>query len=91
MKTLGFYVLGFALIVFRACIFSILWGWFISPTFSIPHLSVQAATGILLIVSILRTPDVGDKTKEEVLSSAAYKSLYCLFALFLGWIVALFM
>lgn len=80
--------------IFNGYALSILWAWFIIPTFSAPSLSIPAAIGISLVVAYL--------TKQEQPSDPArrdwtmWQTLACAVltiilkpagALFMGWIV----
>lgn len=40
---------------------AILWGWFISPTFGVPAISISQAAGIMLVVGLLRFKISGPK------------------------------
>ena len=66
----------------------VLWGWFISPTFSLTTLSIAQAIGLNIFVSLFtaRSNDGRDKLERRVIY---YLTL--LVALGLGWIVHLFM
>ncbi len=91
----------FVFITFIVCIFggyalSILWGWFIVPTFGAPTLNIAPAVGIALVVNFLTHPSP-DKSKEEqdfnkwARKVAARGTLRPIVALCLGWVVHLFM
>lgn len=51
LAILGFIAWAFVSSVLNGWAFSILWGWFIVPTFAIPALSVPLAIGISMCVS----------------------------------------
>lgn len=60
MKTIG-YITTFIIIavpttIWNGYVLSILWGWFIVPTFEAPTLSVGYAIGFTMIVSYLTHP-----------------------------------
>ena len=96
----GIFVVGLLLFlssIFNGYVLSVLWGWFVVPTFGVPKLSVTAAIGIALVVSyITDRKDSNEKEDKrpfgeilrEGLTEAIAKSL---FVLFFGWIVHLFM
>lgn len=75
---------------------STLWGWFVTPTFDLPVLSIPVAIGLATIVGYMTNHTSAEdssrkKTKEENLSYILYASFYAifrpLFALLTGWIV----
>ncbi len=83
--------------IFNGYVLSVLWGWFMVPTFGVPELSIPAAIGIALVVSYL-THQMIDCEKEEkrtfgaeVTKSIIIAIVKPLFALFIGWIVNMFM
>lgn len=74
---------------------SILWAWFITPVFHVPHLSIPSAIGLSLVVSMFTSkPDPSNK-KEEKNAKLIYGTIYAVFlpalTLVLGAIVHLFM
>lgn len=76
---------------------SVLWGWFVAPVFGIPELSILQAIGFGLIVSYMtREPD-SSKSKDKdddshpVITMMIVTALRPIFAVFIGWIVTLFM
>lgn len=77
-------------------VLSILWGWFVVPTFGLPSLSVVTAIGIAIVVSYL-THQIytGREEKKEWSEKFAdmigYGILKPLIALGFGWVVHLFM
>ena len=44
---------------------SILWAWFVAPTFSLPNLSVAAAIGLTLTLQVLIRTDYDEKRYEK--------------------------
>ena len=76
---------------------SVLWGWFVVPTFGGPTLGVVPAIGIAMVVSYLthQIPDNNKKEEgdpiEKIIRGIAITILQPLFALLFGWIVHLFM
>lgn len=99
----GLGILMVASSIFNGYVLSVLWGWFIVPTFGVPPLGIVPAIGIALIVNYLtqRTkPIYKEKDDCEEKEKITGKQItYCVglailrpsFALFLGWIVHLFM
>lgn len=94
-------IVGFVLLMTVSAIFngyalSVLWGWFVVPTFGAPQLSIVAAIGIAMVVSYL-THQVNScqkekkKFSEELAGGVTLALLRPSFALLFGWIVHLFM
>ena len=90
---------GFLLVfssIFNGYALSVLWGWFVVPTFGAPALSVVPAIGVAMVVSYL-THQTHDCKKEEksfgvtIAEGSATAILRPLVTLFFGWIVHLFM
>ncbi|OGL32324.1 hypothetical protein A3F64_03165 [Candidatus Saccharibacteria bacterium RIFCSPHIGHO2_12_FULL_42_8] len=83
--------------ILNGWVLSILWGWFVVPTFDAPDISVVQAIGLALVVRFLthsRSIEESDDSmsKEEKLQKAAIVAIASpLFALFFGWIVHFFM
>lgn len=81
--------------VMQGWVLTILWGWFVVPTFGLPQLSIAVAIGFSLIVSLFRgaqqskTPD--ERSTEEKVGQALVLFFGPLIVLFFGWIVHLFM
>lgn len=75
---------------------SVMWGWFVVPTFDAPPLSIPVAIGIALVVSYLtdhRTTakEKGKEPDEAIVELVAWSIGQPLFYLVLGYIVHLFM
>jgi hypothetical protein len=89
---------GFSLI--RGITISILWKWFVTPVFGLPQLGVASAIGLGLVTDFMFRPfktatDPEGLTDQEK-RAAAVKVLFqplgqCLMALFVGWIVRMFL
>ncbi len=84
---------------FNGLTLSVLWIWFIVPTFKVPVLSIPVAIGIALIVGLL-TARVAKKDNQDAKAKAKdgnhgelIGSSFAtpLMILFVGWIVHLFM
>jgi putative flippase GtrA len=96
MPALAFIIIWALNSMWSGYVLSILWGWFIAPTFGLPALSVVAAIGVAIVVSYLTNqihPD-GDKKKEwskKFSEMIGYGIGRPLFALGFGWVVHLFM
>ncbi len=94
---------GFALLIvvsalLNGWVLSILWGWFIVPTFGLPKLSVVTAIGIALTVHYL-TYQYHKEAKSEqddelgilFMRSFLFVIFQPLLALMVGWVVHKFM
>lgn len=75
---------------------SVLWGWFIVPTFELPALSMTQALGLGITVGYFTShlanhdwgeEDLDEKTFRVVVLPFAKTGIFLLF----GWIVTLFM
>jgi hypothetical protein len=80
-------------IIFQGWVLTVLWSWFVAPTFNLPELSIAVAIGLSLVVSMFKTYTASNKelTQNEKLTNALATVLVPLFTLFFGWIVHLFM
>jgi len=99
MKELGYIsyltIFMFVSAAYSGFALSILWGWFIVPVFSLPKLSILTAIGLSMVASFLTQPykysednrDPDEKLKESSLSAFIKPTA----ALFIGWVVTLFM
>ncbi len=79
-----------AVMVWSGYVLSLLWGWFLVPTFGFPVLSIPAAIGLALIVRYLtahKTDVTKDKTKDERIAEWGVAFLWPALALLVGWIV----
>lgn len=101
LKILGGFV-GFLILivvgsVLGGYVLSVLWRWFVSSTFCVPNISIVEAIGITLIINFFIRPAEHYKNEEATsgiygfLKAAILVMLYPLFALFIGWIIHLFM
>ena len=75
---------------------TILWSWFVVPTFRAPALSVPAAIGIALLVRMFgasssATNDEKKTQSDRFAYAAAWMIMQPAFALGFGWLVHLFM
>ena len=69
VKVLGGFALLMFMIVFGAImngyVVSVLWGWFIVPTFDAPTLNIPSAIGIALVVRVLTHQQQAQKEVDE--------------------------
>lgn len=82
--------------IWSGYVLSVLWGWFIVPTFHLPPLSVVTAIGIAIVVSYLthqidRDDDKKREWSETFTKMIGWGIIKPLIALCFGWIVHLFM
>lgn len=77
--------------ILRGWVLSILWGWFVVPTFGLPALSIPIAIGIGLILAFT-THQISLKKEEDKSSGTQFSNtiLHPLLILLVGWIVTLF-
>lgn len=82
---------AFSFIVFGYS-FTILWAWFIVPTFGLPELTIAEAIGIRMVAAFI-SPKIGKKDERpfsEVMSDAvAFSIVFPLLTLAVGWLVHL--
>ena len=53
--------------IFRGYVMSMMWSWFIIPTFELPELSIVSAIGIALLIAFLtKEVDVNEVQKEDL-------------------------
>lgn len=107
MKTVFYGVLAFllliaaivGLIVYGGFAVSLLWGWLIVPTFSVPAITVVQGVGIALFVSYFLRGVAMQKLEQDEDESVAEKCVNALGKSFftismfigMGWVVSLFM
>lgn len=83
--------------VWSGFVLSVLWGWFVVPTFGAPILNIPAAIGIAGIVSYLTRSSHKEKTKDDgdplgrAIIAIGEMLLLPAFSLSFGWLVHLFM
>ncbi|MDD3481024.1 MAG: hypothetical protein PHW75_02250 [Patescibacteria group bacterium] len=84
-------LLGLSAIV-DGFVLSILWGWFLVPL-GAPSITIPIAIGIALIAGMLVDTSTLARKKGEEAFSAILTGIFLrpIFALFVGWIVTLFM
>lgn len=77
--------------ILRGYVLSVLWGWFVVPTFGLPALSIPIAIGISLILAFT-THQISVKKEEDKSFGTQFSNiiLHPLLVLAIGWIVTLF-
>jgi hypothetical protein len=85
-------ILWLPLAALNGWVLSVLWGWFVVPTFSLAPLSVPQAIGLALITTAL-TYHIDTDTKTErhepvasLIAGVCAAVIKPLFALFAGWV-----
>ena len=71
-----------------------LWGWFMVPVFHLPNLSLAAAIGVGIVISLLCNSAPADSDKEisdQVTSVISHSLVRAIFALAAGWVTHQFM
>jgi hypothetical protein len=86
IAVIGVIPLALAAAVLRGYVFSILWGWFIVPTFGVPSISTPLAIGIMITIGEVTRQYVPTKDKD-IWMPIGTAILSPLLALLLGWIV----
>lgn len=88
-------LLYFVSAIINGYTFSVLWGWFIVPTFGVPNLSIASAIGITLGASILTQQTQYEKEDPgfgiKIVIRSGKLILKALVVLIIGWIVHQFM
>ena len=83
--------------ILNGFVLTILWGWFIVPTFHLSPLSIPAAIGIAMVTGYLThqyAPDVEEKERsdgEKILRATLMIVLRPLAVLGIGYVVHLYM
>lgn len=93
-----FGVLGLLAIsaMWKGYVLTVLWGWFVAPTFGLPVLALAPAIGMSLLVSFLTYQSDATKTREgssaqRFAKSVAHELLVTALALGIGAVVRQFM
>lgn len=92
----GRFLITFLLLVFSVVchgwVFSILWSWFVVPTFGLPALSVANAIGIRFMARTLSSLKLKDDSKKEKFSDWCLTTImYPFVILGFGYIIHSFM
>lgn len=96
LAILGFVVLLIFSSIFNGYALSVLWGWFVVPTFHLPTLSLVQAIGLAMILTYLTYQHVdakkGDESFGEMMAKAFPLTLIRpSFALLFGYVLHKFM
>jgi hypothetical protein len=94
--TLGFLALIPLSVIWRGYALTVLWAWFVAPTFGLPELAIAPAIGLSLVVRYLTHQSDAVKTPEgdfgeRMAKACAYALLLPLLVLGIGWVVHQFM
>jgi hypothetical protein len=81
--------------IWSGYVLSVMWAWFVVPTFHLPQLSIAIAIGLSMVVRMLTyTPQEGEKKKSDtadtIISSFCWSFLYPLLVLGVSYCVHLF-
>ena len=81
--------------MWKGYVLTILWAWFVSPTFGLPALALAPAIGFAMVVSFLTHQSDASKEPEGDFSERAIKAVahtlvMPAFVLGIGWVVARF-
>lgn len=83
-------LVGFILNLWQAYVTTVLWGWFIVPTFGAPKLAVWAAFGLHLVIDTFRSvptiPEDDDSRTDRMVAIIIYAILVMPTILLFGWI-----
>lgn len=81
--------------MWKGYVLTVLWGWFIVPTFDLPTLALAPAIGISMTVSYLTYQYDSSKKSEDAenpfVRAVSYSLLMPALVLGVGWIVQKFM
>jgi hypothetical protein len=101
LACIGLFVLSAVAIVvgsiMEGWVLSKLWGWFVSPLFGVPSLSIAAAIGFALVISMLTHQSTSsdsnkDKDWTNLVAAVIAKTVFTpLMFLLFGYIVKMFM
>lgn len=78
--------------IWNGCALTIIWGWFVVPTFGAPGLAPTPAIGLAMVASYLTPPYMPKVTKDgdtwdQLLHAAGHAAMRPAMALAIGWIV----
>lgn len=69
---------------------SVVWGWFIVPTFGLPALSIPQAIGISIFAGLIRIAKMDGESKDGIWVTSAKVSAFIVLAVLIAWIVTKF-
>lgn len=83
------------LMIWRAFVITVLWGWFVVPQFGLQPLGMVSAIGLTAVVRVFtshlnNTESDKDKQNESIAGAIANSILVPALALLTGWIVLQF-
>lgn len=80
--------------IWNGYVLTILWGWFVAPTFALPPLDLAAAIGLTVVAQYLTHQYMPKAAKpeddgkwDETLRATLYMLLHPAVALLVGWVV----
>lgn len=68
-------------------VLTILWAWFVAPTFGLPNLSIPIAIGLVIIKNTLFVSMEKKNDDEDGITKVIYHAVYLAVALGTGWVV----
>ena len=77
--------------LWKGYVLTVLWGWFVVPTFGLPALALVPAMGLSLVVSFLTYQHNATTQSKGTGEATAHAALMPLFVLGIGWAVHQFM
>lgn len=95
MSGIGYIVVAIALTILRGYAFSVLWGWFIVPTFKVADLSVALAIGIaatvhLMVASPVNPNNDATDPTDKAIQNCVFSGALSIISIGFGWIVKQF-
>lgn len=88
----------FLIAIVRGWVMTVLWSWFVVPTFHLPELSIPVAIGLSLMIGMFIAKRISAEKSEQKKSSSELVGEILgvgfggpLLVLFFGWIITLFM
>lgn len=81
--------------IWKGYVLTVLWGWFVVPTFGLPALALAPAIGLAMVVSFLTHQSDASKEpdgefSDRMLKAIAHTLVMPALVLGIGWVVARF-
>ena len=87
-----FVIVAVLSVIYQGYAFSVLWEWFVTPTFNIRPLNIPESIGLALLLSLsCKNIDSDSNEKSDFAKSVFITLVRPTLALLTGWIVTLFM
>lgn len=92
VKIIGLIAIMFLSALLGGYTLSVVWGWFIVPTFGLPILNIPSAIGIALVVGYMtKSYDNKKSEDDEIIGAIITAFIRPFMVLGIGWIVLQFM